>query len=78
MKERVKYLYKLNLLNKIDFEELFEMATNIEELSQVLLMMCIKFKKSSKEKYKDKITAHILKMKEADRGFIERFIQKLG
>ena len=77
MKERVRYLYSRNKLNRIDFEELFEMAANIEELSQILLMMCIKFKKSSKEKYGDKITAHILKMKEEDRCFIEKFIEKL-
>lgn len=77
MKERVEYLYKLNLLNKIDFEELFEMATNIEELSQVLLMMCIKFSRVLNEKYEERIIAHILKMKEADKDFIESFIERL-
>ena len=66
------------MLSKVDFEELFEMATNVEELSQVLLMLCIKFKMTSKEKYEEKIAAHILKLKEADRIFVERLIETLG
>ena len=78
MKERVRYLYNRNMLSKVDFEELFAMATNIEELSQVLLMLCIKFKMTSKEKYEEKIATHILKLKEADRIFVERLIETLG
>ena len=78
MKERVRYLYNRNMLSKVDFEELFAMATNVEELSQVLLMLCIKFKMTSKEKYEEKIATHILKLKEADRIFVERLIETLG
>ncbi len=77
MKERVRYLYNCNILTKVDFEELFEMATNVEELSQVLLMLCIKFKMTSKEKYEEKIATHILKLKEADKIFVERLIETL-
>ena len=77
MKERVRYLYNRQKLNKIDFEELFEMATNIEELSQVLLMLCIKFKIASNEKYEKKIVAHVLKLKEADVLFVKRLVKVL-
>ena len=77
MKERVRYLYKCHKLNKRDFEELFEMAVNIENLSQVLLMLCIKFKMTLDNKYEEKIIAHILQLKEADVIFIKKFIEKL-
>ncbi len=43
----------------------------------MLLMLCIKFKMDSKEKYEEKIIAHILQLKEADVAFIKKFIEKL-
>lgn len=70
-------MYKCHKLNKKDFEELFEMAVNIENLSQVLLMLCIKFKMTLDNKYEEKIIAHILQLKEADVIFIKKFIEKL-
>ena len=77
MKERIKYLYRRHKLNKKDFEELFDMISDIEVLSQVFLMLCIKFRVTSDDKYEKKIVAHVLKLKEADVTFIKKLIGAL-
>ncbi len=75
MKERIRYLFDCNVLEKKEFDELDEMAVNIEEMSQLLLLLCIKFKMTSKEKYIEMIRNHLSEMKKADMDFITKFIE---
>lgn len=78
MKERVCYLYRRNLLKNSNYEELYKMALDIEEMSQALLLLCIKFKMTSKDKYIETIRKHLSEMKAADICFVEKFIEYLN
>lgn len=77
MKERVVYLYMRNIISDIMYEKLYDMAVIVEDIAQVLLLLCIKYRMTSNTKYEEKLRLQILKLKNSDEKFIKNFIEAL-
>ncbi|GEM_PF-1698142 len=77
MKNRVEYLYERGCFNKTDYTSLVKMATKLEQLSQILLLLCIKFRIKKNEELLVKIEKKIIELQQVDTLFVEAMIKSL-
>lgn len=74
---RMDYFHLRGLFSDKDYEELHSMATALENESNKLLFMCIKYKISSSETVLEKIRQKVEQIKQNDIVFTKRVIELL-
>lgn len=77
MVNRVEFFCERGLIDNTDYSKLIELAKKIEELSQTLLLLCIKMQKTERDGLLGKLERKVAELKECDYMFIETIIKAL-